>query len=130
MAKSTTDIEDSTEKSIEKSDEYTIDTNRINRRTVLGLFAALGSAGIFTNVGTADEHDPDDVSVDSDRPVGTEALLQLIEDEYGDLLTSDQIAQLEEEVATNRESAQTLRAFELANGDDMAMTFKVYRGSY
>lgn len=106
------------------------DLHKIDRRSTLGLLAALGSAGLFASASTADEHDPDDVSVDSDRPVGTEALLQLIEDEYGHLLAEDQIAQLEEEVASNRESAQTLRAFELANGDDMATTFKAYRGSY
>lgn len=102
----------------------------INRRSALGLFAALGSAGLFTGASAAEEHEDDDVSVSSDRPVGTEALLQLIVDEYGELLTDEQIGQLEEEVASHRESAQELRAFELANGDDMATTFRAYRGTY
>ncbi|WP_229123026.1 hypothetical protein [Halapricum desulfuricans] len=62
--------------------------------------------------------------------MGTEALLQLIEDEYGDLLSSEDIEQLEEAVAGNREAANTLRDFDLANGADMATTFRAYRGSY
>ena len=102
----------------------------IDRRSTLGLIAALGSAGMFATPSAADEHDPADVSVDADRPVGTEALLQLIEDEYGDLLSSEDLEQLEEEVADNREAANTLRDFDLANGDDMATTFRAYRGSY
>ena len=85
---------------------------------------------MFATPSAADEHDPADVSVDADRPVGTEALLQLIEDEYGDLLSSEDLEQLEEEVADNREAANTLRDFDLANGDDMATTFRAYRGSY
>jgi Mrp family chromosome partitioning ATPase len=114
----------------EKEAGDSISSPSINRRSALGLLAALGSAGLFATPSAADEHEPDDVSVDDDRPVGTEALLQLIEDEYGDLLTDEDIAQLEEEVASNRESARTLRDFDLANGDDMAMTFRAYRGSY
>jgi hypothetical protein len=94
------------------------------------MFAALGSAGLFGMPSAADEHDPEDVSVESDRPVGTEALLQLIEDEYGDMLSEEDIAQLEEDVASNRELALTVRDFDLANGDDMALTFRAYRGSY
>lgn len=102
----------------------------INRRNTLGLLAALGGAGMFATPSAADEHESEDVSVGADRPVGTEALLQLIEDEYGDMLSSEDIDQLEEEVSENREAANTLRDFDLANGDDMATTFRAYRGSY
>ena len=102
----------------------------LNRRSTLGLFAALSAAGLSATPSAADEHDSEDVSVDDDRPVGTEALLQLIEDEYGDMLTDEDIAQLEEEVASIREASLTLRDFDLANGDDMALTFRAYRGSY
>lgn len=102
----------------------------LNRRSALGLFTALGAAGLFGTPSAADEHSPGDVSVDDGRPVGTEALLQLIEDEYGDMLTEEDIAQLEEEVASNREVSLSLRDFDLANGDDMALTFRAYRGSY
>lgn len=115
---------------VESSDGYTID-----RRSTLALLGALGSAGIFSSAGSADSaasdtHEDIDVSVDDDRPVGTEALLQLIADEYGDVLTEEQINELEADVANNRESASALRAFDLVNGDDMATTFKAYRGSY
>jgi len=102
----------------------------LSRRSTLGMFAALGGAGLFGTPAAADEHDPEDVSVDDDRPVGTEALLQLIEDEYGDMLTEEDIEQLEGEVASNREVSMSMRDFDLANGDDMAMTFRAYRGSY
>ncbi|WP_229125156.1 hypothetical protein [Halapricum desulfuricans] len=107
----------------------------IDRRSTLALFGALGSAGLFSSAGSADTGAVDasadlDVSVDDDRPAGTEALLQLIADEYGDVLSEEQISQLESDVASNRESASTLRAFDLANGDDMATTFRAYRGSY
>ncbi|MUV89015.1 hypothetical protein GJ629_03165 [Halapricum sp. CBA1109] len=102
----------------------------LSRRSAIGMFAALGGAGLFGTPGAADEHDPEDVSVEDDRPVGTEALLQLIEDEYGDMLTEEDIEQLEAEVASNREVAMSVRDFDLANGDDMAMTFRAYRGSY
>ena len=102
----------------------------LSRRSTIGLFAALGSAGLFGTPAAADEHDPEDVSVEDDRPVGTEALLQLIEDEYGDMLTDEDIEQLEAEVASNRQVAMSVRDFDLANGDDMAMTFRAYRGSY
>ena len=102
----------------------------LNRRSSFKLLASLGAAGLFASPATADEHEANDVSVDSDRPVGTEALLQLIEDEYGDMLTDEDIAQLEGSVASNREQASTLRDFDLANGDDMAVAFRAYRGVY
>lgn len=104
----------------------------IDRRSTLGLLAALGGAGLLAGHGAAEEGEAseDDLSVDDDRPVGTEALLRLIVAEYGELLTDEQIAELEENVASNREEAAELRAFDLANGDDMAVTFRAYRGSY
>lgn len=127
---------------VEKVDEEERDHEEsrymINRRSTLALSAILGSAGFLSSAQAAkeledsdsNEEDDIDVSVDADRPAGTEALLQLIADEYGDVLTDEQLSRLEDDVASNRESAQTLRAFELANGDDMATTFKAYRGSY
>lgn len=126
----------------EKSDqasESSAEEFRISRRSTLALSTALAGVGLFSSAKAAEdleENDGDtedddlDVSVDSDRPAGTEALLQLIADEYGDVLTAEQLSELEDDVASNREAAQTLRAFELANGDDMAMTFRAYRGSY
>jgi hypothetical protein len=115
-------------------DEVKDDRYSINRRSTLGLLAALSSAGLFASSGAAQagqEGDVDDaVSVSADQPVGTETLLQLIVAEYGELLTNEQISQLEDDVASNREAAQELRAFDLANGDDMAVTFRAYRGSY
>ena len=102
----------------------------LNRRSALGIFAALGVAGLSATPSAADENEFEDVSVDDDRPVGTEALLQLIVDEYGDMLTDEDIAQLEDSVASHRTTSMTLRDFDLANGDDMAMVFKAYRGSY
>lgn len=110
----------------------------IGRRSVLQVLTALGGVGAFSSTGVAQEQDEDDQEgqdgdqeeAESELPVGTEALLQYLAAKYGDQLTDEQIAELEDDVAGNIETAQTLDTVDLQNGDDMALTFVPYRGSY
>lgn len=110
----------------------------IGRRSVLQVLTALGGVGAFSCTSIAQEQDEDNQEgqggdqedEESELPVGTEELLQYLAAKYGNQLTDEQIAELEDNVAGNVETAQTLDTVDLQNGDDMALTFVPYRGSY
>ena len=126
------------ELSAEGADNGTKSEHMIGRRSVLQVLTALGGVGAFSSTGVAQEQDGDDQEGqggdqeggEPDQPVGTEELLQYLAARYGDQLSDDQIAELEDNVAGNIRTAQTLDTVELQNGDDMALTFVPYRGSY
>jgi len=116
----------------------------IGRRSVLQLLTALGAIGATAGGATAESvsasvetrggpsmASPSDLAEqDQDQAVGTEALLSYLEAKYGDALTEEDLSTLEEEVAGNIATAQALDETDLANGDDMALRFEPYRGSW
>lgn len=112
----------------------------LSRRSAMQLLGALGGVGAFSRGAVADEQSDDgsqesgndgrDEESNSARPVGTEELLRYLAARYGDLLSEEDIEALEEDVADNLGNAEALDAVELDNGDDLAVTFEAYRGSY
>lgn len=107
----------------------------ISRRSALQLLTALAGAGAFSGAAVADdgneeEAETEDGDDDSARPVGTDALLNYLAAKYGEILSEEDIDTLADDVAENVQTAQTLDAVDLANGDDMALVFQAYRGSH
>jgi hypothetical protein len=110
----------------------------IGRRSVLQLLTALGAVGTVGSGAAAGPDDagatnvtsPTDIAARQDQPVGTEALLSYLEAKYGDMLTEENLATLEEEVAGHLGAAEGLDDASLGNGDDMALRFEPYRGSW
>lgn len=99
------------------------------------LLTALGGMGAFSGAASAVERDDEqgeggDEGDDGDLPVGTEPLLQYLAVTYGDLLDEDELARLEDDVADVVRTAERIDEVDLENGDDMALTFEPYRGSY
>lgn len=117
--------------------EYSRSGHLVGRRSLLQLLTALGGVGALSSTVVAQDeqqseqktgaNDQDDDSV---HPVGTEELLQYLAARYGDLLTQEEISELEDEVAGNIENAQRLDTVDLENGDDMALVFEAYRGEW
>jgi hypothetical protein len=110
-----------------------------SRRSAMQLLTAVAGAGAFSGAAVADEDeeaasesDEGDEGADErpDRPVGTRELLDYLGARYGDQLTGADLDELADDVAGNVRRAQALDEVELENGDDMALTFRAYRGSY
>lgn len=106
----------------------------IGRRSVLQVLTALGGIGAFSGAASASVDDAggvDPMQMDEDDgPVGTEELLAYLAAKYGDVLTDEQIAELEGDVAGNVETAGAIDAVDLRNGEDMALSFEPFRGSW
>ncbi|SFR66677.1 hypothetical protein SAMN04487947_3337 [Halogeometricum rufum] len=102
------------------------------------LLTAVAGAGAFSGAAVADEDeetdseegDEDGDEERPDRPVGTRELLDYLGARYGDQLADADLDELADDVAGNVRRAQALDGVELENGDDMALTFRAYRGSY
>ena len=102
------------------------------------LLTAVAGAGAFSGAAAADEDEETESDSESgegdeerpDRPVGTRELLDYLGARYGDQLADADLDELADDVAGNVRRAQALDGVELENGDDMALTFRAYRGSY
>lgn len=100
------------------------------------LLTAVAGAGAFSGAAAADEDEETESDSEEgdeerpDRPVGTRELLDYLGARYGDQLADADLDELADDVAGNVRRAQALDGVELENGDDMALTFRAYRGSY
>jgi hypothetical protein len=99
------------------------------------LLTAVAGAGAFSGAAVADEDEETDSEEgdedgDEERPVGTRELLDYLGARYGDQLADADLDELADDVAGNVRRSQALDGVELENGDDMALTFRAYRGSY
>lgn len=108
-----------------------------SRRSAMQLLTALAGAGAFSGSAVADERDESETEGEEnedaetpDHPVGTEELLDYLAVRYGDILSDEDLEELTDDVAGNREAAQAMDGVDLENGDDMALVFEAYRGSY
>ena len=63
-----------------------------------------------------------------DHPPGTAELVAFVAARYGDRLTEEQLAALEERVADYREKGEALADVDLDNGDGPAGEFRAFRG--
>lgn len=115
----------------------------VSRRSAMQLLGALAGAGAFSGAAVAEDEegegqakqggDERDEAEDEESPappVGTEQLLNYLAARYGDVLSEEDVEALREDVAGNLRNAQAMDEVDLANGDDMALTFRAYRGSY
>lgn len=123
---------------IEMTDQNHRTDHLLSRRSAMQLLTAVAGAGAFSGAAVADEDeetdseegDEDGDEERPDRPVGTRELLDYLGARYGDQLADADLDELADDVAGNVRRAQALDGVELENGDDMALTFRAYRGSY
>lgn len=121
---------------IEMTDQNHRTDHLLSRRSAMQLLTAVAGAGAFSGAAAADEDEETESDSEEgdeerpDRPVGTRELLDYLGARYGDQLADADLDELADDVAGNVRRAQALDGVELENGDDMALTFRAYRGSY
>ena len=117
----------------------TTNDHLVSRRSAMQLLTALAGVGAFSGSVVADEDDDQQAEGEGEAgtgeaefgpPVGTEQLLQYLAAKYGDVLSEEEVDALQDDVAGNIRNAQAMDGVDLQNGDDMALVFRAYRGSY